>query len=175
MNKDFPRALKNVSGDLFVPDAELVQKGLEYSRQSPRKRIILPLHRTQDARVQRMLNFMQPGTYIRPHRHNQPHAIETILVQQGAIYYLTFNNDGDVTRNLHISSSGLLPALVDIEPGVWHSFLVLKHDTILFEVKNGPYDAKTDKEFADWAPEEFTKESQEWMDNLKRAVQSDDN
>jgi len=174
MSKEIPRALENVSGDVFVPDAELIQKGLEFSRESRRKRIILPLHRTQDARVQRMLNFMQPGTYIRPHRHNQPHAIESILVYQGAIQYLTFDKNGALTRSVHINSSGLFPGLIDIEPGVWHSFLVSEPDTILFEVKKGPYDAETDKEFADWAPEELTNETEEWMGKMKRAVQSND-
>jgi hypothetical protein len=31
---------------------------------------------------------------------------------------------------------------------------VLEEDTILFECKKGPYNAKTDKLFAKWAPEE---------------------
>ena len=40
---------------------------------------------------------------------------------------------------------------IDFEGGTWHSFHALEKDTVLFEVKPGPYNPDADKEFAPWA------------------------
>jgi cupin fold WbuC family metalloprotein len=146
------RALPPVSGSVFALTDEILSAGFSASAQSPRKRIILPLHRTQDAVVQRMLNFMQPGTYIQPHRHPEHHAIETIQVLRGGLDFLIFHADGTVAERHCLRASGL--GLIDIEPGVWHGMVVMEPDTVLLEIKRGPYDANADKSFAPWAPAE---------------------
>lgn len=147
-------AFENVTGPLFELSGEWIQNGIEGSRQSPRKRIILPIHREQDALVQRMINFLQPGTYIRPHKHPLPHATESLVLLKGAIRFFTFDDHGEIESDLVVSAEPL-PGVLDIEPNTWHSFRVLKPDTVLFECKKGPYDAGTDKIFAEWAPEEI--------------------
>lgn len=43
---------------------------------------------------------------------------------------------------------------VDIEPGIFHTFLILQPDTVMYEVKPGPYSPIDDKDFATWAPRE---------------------
>lgn len=159
-------ALDNISGDCFTLNDNVIKQGLIESRQSPRKRIILPVHRKQDARVQRMLNFLQPGTYIRPHKHPLEEASESIVVLQGSIRFFVFDSKGSV-QNTFVLLAHSLTNLIDIEPNVWHNFIALREDTILFEVKNGPYDARTDKIFADWAPEEFSQNCEKYMDELK--------
>ena len=147
-------AFENVTGPLFELTEKWIQDGIEGSRQSSRKRIILPIHREQDARVQRMINFLQPGTYIRPHKHPLPHATESLVLLKGAIKFYTFDDDGNIISD-QIVSAEPLPGVLDIEPNTWHSFKVLEPDTVLFACKKGPYDAETDKIFAEWAPEEI--------------------
>ncbi len=39
-------------------------------------------------------------------------------------------------------------------------------ETVLFEVKPGPFDPKTDKEFAPWAPAEGSAEDEMFMSQL---------
>lgn len=129
--------------------------------------MILPIHRQQEAEVQRLINFLQPGTYIRPHKHPMPHATESIVLLQGSIRFFTFDGSGAILTDNNLSSKPF-PDLIDIEPSTWHSFLVLDLDTIIFEAKKGPYDAETDKEFASWAPEEGDDESIEFMENLAK-------
>lgn len=146
-------AFDNVTGPLFELSEEWIQNGIEASRKSPRKRIILPIHREQDALVQRMINFLQPGTYIRPHKHPLPHATESLVLLKGSIRFFTFDDDGNIESDQVVSAEPL-PGVLDIEPNTWHSFKVLEPDTVLFECKRGPYDAETDKIFAEWAPEE---------------------
>ena len=159
------QAFDNPSGDLFLLDEKYVEDGLQASRMSRRLRIILPLHREQDAQVQRLINFLQPGTYIQPHLHPLPHATESIVVLRGKIRFFTFNDSGSPKTD-RILSSEPVPGVVDIEPRVWHSFLVLERDTILFECKKGPYIAETDKKFASWAPGEGSREADEWLAKL---------
>ncbi len=158
-------AFDNASGDLFQLSDKMIEDGLKASRESERLRIILPIHREQDARVQRMINFLQPGTYIRPHKHPIDHATESLILIQGSIRFYTFDEDGNALTENEVQSKPL-PGVIDIEPQVWHSFIVMEEHTILFECKKGPYDAKTDKIFADWSPEEGSDEVEEWINRF---------
>lgn len=158
-------AFDNVLGDLFQLSDQMIEEGLKASRESERLRIILPVHREQDAKVQRMINFLQPGTYIRPHKHPLDHATESLVLIQGSILFYTFDENGiELTKNE--LNTKPLPAVIDIESQVWHSFFVLKEDTILFECKKGPYNAETDKIFAKWSPEEGSNSVEEWMNHF---------
>jgi cupin fold WbuC family metalloprotein len=110
-----------------------------------------------------MINFLQPGTYVRPHKHPLDYASESLVLIQGSIRFYTFDEDGRLMTT-HKVNSKPLPGVVDIEPQVWHSFIVLEEDTILFECKKGPYDAETDKVFAEWSPEEGSDKVEHWME-----------
>ncbi len=147
--------------------ADLIRQVVEGSRISPRQRMILPLHKSGPALLQRMLNAVQPGTYIRPHRHAAGRA-ESIIVLQGAIRLQVFNEDGALFQSLEIRAGS--PTFgIDLEGGTWHSFQSLEPDTVLFEVKPGPYNPETDKEFAPWAPEEFSDEAATYLETLAQA------
>ncbi len=149
----YPVSLPPAEGPVFELTGDLLDRGCRAARESPRKRIIFPIHRRPEARVQRMLNFMQPGTYVVPHRHPLDHAIETVQVLRGALGFLVFDEEGGLVSTHRLSAdSG--SALLDIEPGIWHGMVVLEEDTVLLEIKRGPYDPATDKEFASWAPGE---------------------
>ncbi len=160
-------AFKNVTGPIFTLTEEMIQQGIRASRESERRRIILPIHREQDAEVQRMVNFLQPDTYIRPHKHPLQHATESLVLMKGSIHFFTYDDSGEVISK-HIVESKPHPGVLDIEPEVWHSFKVLEPDTLLFECKRGPYDAETDKIFAHWAPEEGSDEAMNWHEGKER-------
>ena len=153
-----PLALPAAEGDVFELTEELLTRGCEAARQSPRQRIIFPIHRRQEARVQRMLNFMQPGTYVRPHRHALAHATESIQLLRGELGCLVFDEEGTVRSTHHLRAEDSV-AFLDLEPGLWHGMVVLAPDTVVLEFKHGPYDAATDKEFAPWSPEEGESEA----------------
>ncbi len=159
-------AFPNFSGPLFELTADLMSEGFAASRASARKRIIFPIHRTQDAQVQRMLNFMQPGTYVKPHIHRGAGASESVVLITGALQYFIFNAEGRVIRTFR-AVAGTPSAVIDMEPDVWHSFLVVEPDTVVFECKKGPYEALSDKDFAAWAPDEGTAEAAEWIRVMK--------
>ena len=161
---DYPMALTPPAAAVIPVDTAMISAAKKASRESPRKRVILPLHKQGAASLQRMLNAIQPGSYIRPHRHAEDRA-ESIMVISGSILYLTFTEEGNVDEVFTLTvGSGRIG--IDIEGGVWHSFMVLEPDTVLFEVKPGPYNTQTDKEFAPWAPAEHSEDAATYLDQL---------
>ena len=161
---DYPMALSSPASAITPICEELLLQGKTAARESPRKRVILPLHKGPEDVLQRMLNFLQPGSYIRPHRHARDRA-ESLIVLAGTLLYLTFKENGDVADVLKMEG-GLMPLGVDIAGGIWHSFMALEPDTVLFEVKPGPYNAAGDKEFAPWAPEEYSEQAADYLETL---------
>ena len=100
-----------------------------------------------------MFNAMQPGTYIPPHRHIAPPKAESIVVLRGALCFVTFDENG-VVQSMTDLIAGSDVIGVDVEPGNFHTFFILEPDTVMFEVKSGPYSPIDDKDFATWAPRE---------------------
>lgn len=143
--------MKTVSIDLI---RELVGR----AEAAPRRRTNHNLHPTLDDPVQRFFNVLQPGTYLRPHRHRPPAVWEAFVVVSGRAVALRFSDDGVVTDRCELSPIG--PCIAVELPGeVWHSLAVLEPSTVLFELKPGPYRPLTDKDFAPWAPAEGDGES----------------
>jgi cupin fold WbuC family metalloprotein len=163
---EYPMALIPPDSEVSPIDTSLIASAISASRESSRKRVIQPLHKHGGASLQRMLNAIQPGSYIRPHRHAVDRA-ESIMVVSGAILYLTFTAKGEVSEAFTLRA-GSSRIGMDIEGAIWHSFAALEPDTLLFEVKPGPYDARTDKEFARWAPEEYSEDAAAYLENLVR-------
>ena len=125
------------------------------AEQSARRRMNHNFHATPEENPHRFLNVLLRGTYIRPHRHLEPPKSETFLVLEGRVGVLVFNEAGDVIET-HEAGDSLQPRVwgVDLEPGVWHTIVALSDRAVCFEVKPGPWQPATDKEFAGWAPPE---------------------
>jgi cupin fold WbuC family metalloprotein len=115
----------------------------------------------------RFLNVMVRGTYIAPHRHQDPPKSETFIVLNGELAFFTFDDHGQVAAT-HILGRDTIG--IDIQPGVWHSLAVLSEHAICFEVKPGPYSAANDKDFAPWAPREGDPAAAAFLDRLVRIV-----
>lgn len=111
---------------------------------------------------------MQPGSYIRPHSHNSPPKTETIIVLRGAILNVTFGLTGKIETVQKIEAGGTLIGL-DCEPGIIHTFITLKNDTVLFEAKTGPFEPASDKDFAPWAPDEDDSKAASYLKELTKS------
>jgi len=159
--------LPRVEGPVFVLDAATVEQGITAAKASPRRRIIMQLHRSDTEGVQRMLNFMQRGSYARPHCHPSPENIETVTVLQGSVGFFLFEATGTVRCAHRLEAGNPASCLVDIEPGVWHTLVPLANDTVVLEIKRGPYRAETDKAFADWSPDEGSVEASGYLEQLE--------
>ena len=69
MSTSYRRALDPPGGDFALITRDLEESALAYARESPRRRVILPFHKHSGDPLHRMLNAVQPDSYIRPHRH----------------------------------------------------------------------------------------------------------
>ncbi len=120
---------------------------------SPRRRLHLNLHADYADPCQRLFNAVEPGSYVRPHRHTDPPKPECFVVVRGRFLLLIFAGDGRIVERLVLSPSG--PAVAaDVPAGTWHAIVALEPGSIFFETKPGPYLPLSDKDFAPWAPAE---------------------
>lgn len=166
----FPLATDPPKNDITLIESSIVENAIELSKQSPRKRIISPFHKSASDTLHRMLNVIQLGSYIRPHSHEADQKAESIIVLRGGICFVSFDEKGNILSydNLYANSEAFG---VDLEPNVIHTFYALEEDTVVFEVKPGPYVKTSDKGFASWSPEENTPEAQEFLNRLIKLTQ----
>jgi len=119
---------------------------------SPRRRAHFLFHEASDP-VQRMVNAMEPGTYIQPHKHENPDKIEAFVILRGKAACLQFDEEGEL-KNVHLLDENGPELAVDIPPKNYHTFISLQSGTALFEIVQGPYDPQSHKNLAPWAPSE---------------------
>lgn len=118
---------------------------------APRGRTHATLHDDLADPVQRVVIALQPGTYVRPHRHADG-VWELFCLLDGALAVLALAEDGTVERRVELRPGG--DRIVQLPPGTWHTIVALEPDTVALETKPGPYRPTTDKDFAAWAPAE---------------------
>lgn len=140
-----PRAIQ------LIDDA-LIDATLARARSAPRGRTNHNFHPSLDSNLHRFLNAWTRGSYAAPHRHLQVPKPESFVVLRGELALFVFDDAGAVTNQFVLGRGGLVG--IDLEPGLWHTVTALTETAVVFEVKAGPYDAATDKEFAPWAPRE---------------------
>ncbi len=136
----------------FIDNALLDEVGVE-ARQSPRGRKNRNFHSADDCPAHRLLNAIEPGSYVAPHRHLDPHKDETMIVLRGRLGLVIFDEAGGVLRTA-VLAAGADSFGVDIPHGSWHTVLALDPGTVFFEAKAGPFRALTAAERASWAPPE---------------------
>lgn len=120
---------------------------------APRLRKNYNLHASATDPIQRMLNAFEPGTYVRPHRHRDKWELFVILSGRAAV--LAFDDDGRMRERVELNVIDG-NRVVEIPPDTWHSFVSLAPQTVMFEVKAGPYAPTAVEDFCAWAPLEGT-------------------
>jgi cupin fold WbuC family metalloprotein len=131
-------------------DSVLIERTLERARSSTRLRTNHNFHGSHTDPVHRFLNAWIRGTYVAPHRHVAVPKSESFLVLQGELACFVFDDTGVVRERHILGRNGVYG--IDLPPAVWHTLAPLTETAVCYEVKPGPWDPATDKEFASWAP-----------------------
>ncbi len=152
-----------------IIDDKLIDRLVVEAQRNPRLRKNFNIHDSYDDPCQRLLNAVEPGTYIRPHRHLDPPKSETFLVLRGRVALLVFNGEGGIDSLIALNTG---TCGVDIPAGAWHSLVCLEPGSVFFETKPGPYVPLSDKDWAPWAPAEGTPEAQHYLAKLQNLVES---
>ena len=134
---------------------------------SPRRRKNRNFHLADEDRAQRLLNALEPGSYVLPHRHLDPAKDETIVALRGRFGLVLFEEDGAV-RSTAVLAPGAASLGVNIAHGTFHTLLALEPGSVFFEAKAGPYVAISAAERSLWAPAEGTAESAAYLERLRR-------
>ena len=141
-----------------IINEQLLDDTSEKAKQSPRLRMNYNFHDQLEDPLNRLINAMEPGTYLRPHRHLNPDKDESFLILRGRIALFLFDNEGNITEQLILDTKkGVYGA--DVKAGVWHGLVVLEPETVLYEAKNGPFAPLSPDNFAPWSPEPDDKEA----------------
>ncbi len=119
----------------MIINDELLDKVTAEAEASPRLRMNYNLHESLDAKAQRLINVLLPGTPLPIHRHK--HTAETYVLLRGKMFVVFYDDLGGQTdRFLLDPMQGNYG--VQIPKGQWHTVEVIDPSAIL-EVKDGPY------------------------------------
>ncbi len=129
---------------------------------SIRKRKNYNFHKEYADPLQRMLNAIEPWSYIQPHKHEDPDKVEAFVVLKGKLLVLEFDIHGNIAGHAVLDpSEGSHGA--EIPPRTYHMIIALEPGTMVYEIKNGPYSPINDKNWAPWAPREGEPGNPEYM------------
>lgn len=71
---------------------------------SPRKRSNHNFHELTEV-YQRFLNVLTKGTYVQPHKHENPPKPETFIALKGKLGFLIFDEIGNITGKYLLSDN----------------------------------------------------------------------
>lgn len=134
---------------------------------SPRKRRNHNFHAADGDACHRLLNAIEPGSYVPPHRHLDPAKDESMIVLRGVLGVVLFDESGQVAAKAVLRPDGEYVA-VNIPHGAYHTVLGLTPGTVFFEAKGGPYLPLAAGEKAPWAPQEGDDSAADYYGGLMR-------
>ena len=119
----------------MIIDKKLIDNISKEALESKRLRMNFNLHESLDAKAQRLINALEPGTVLPIHRHR--HTAETYILLRGRIDVVFYDDNGVEIDRFNLDTA-ICNYGVHIPRGQWHTVEVHKSSAI-FEVKNGPY------------------------------------
>ncbi|WP_026474801.1 WbuC family cupin fold metalloprotein [Alkaliflexus imshenetskii] len=142
---------------------------VEEARVSSRKRKNFNYHVHLSDPINRMLNALEPGTYVQPHKHEDPDKREVFVILTGRMGVFIFDDHGNVIETAVLDRDAGVYG-IEILPGTWHAVVSLAPGSVVYEVKDGPYEPLSDKNFAAWAPKEGAPEAAAYLASLEKLI-----
>ncbi len=119
----------------MIINDKLLDEVTTKAEESPRLRMNYNFHESLDAKAQRLINVLLPGTLIPVHRHQ--HTAETYVLLRGKMFVVFYDSLGAQTER-YLLDPTMGNYGVHIPKGQWHGVEVIEPSAI-FEVKDGPY------------------------------------
>lgn len=119
----------------MIIDDSLLDRITDKALASPRLRMNFNLHESLEAKAQRLINLLLPGTQVPVHRHNL--TAETYIILRGRMEVIFHDDSGSVTERFLLDPIAGRYGL-QIPKAQWHSISIIEPSAI-FEVKDGPY------------------------------------
>ncbi len=133
------------------------------------------LHLDHSEPCQKLFNAVGVDSYIPPHRHLEDPKEETLVAVRGLFALIIFDEVGGIISICKFGTEkflaqGVSIIGVELSPDIWHTVVALVENSILLEVKSGPFIATIAKEIAPWAPEEGTSDGANYLSQLKLKI-----
>ena len=132
---------------------ELTDPLISRAKNAARKRKNHNFHQNMEERVHRMIHASNPDTYVQPHKHENPDKIEAFILLKGRVVVIEFSETGAIIDHIVLDHKTANYG-VEIPAKAWHTLITLEKDSLIYELKDGPWDPADDKNFAKWAPVE---------------------
>ncbi len=156
---------------VIVVDQALLDELSAQARQLPRKRKNFNFHSSNEAQCHRILNAVEPDSYIQPHCHLNKHKDETAAVIRGRMGFVFFDDAGRIQGSA-VLGPGEAASVIDFPCGVFHTCISLKPGSVFFEAKAGPFIPITPEERAQWAPMEGTETANAYLAQLRKLFET---
>ncbi len=132
-----------------IIDRTLLDETSLRARSSVRGRMNHNFHHHLEDPFHRLLNALEPGTFLPAHRHRDKD--EGIVLLRGRVASFIFDEEGSIIQQTVVDPREKVYGF-DIPAGEWHGLLVLESGTVLYETKAGPYRPLEPDEIAFWSP-----------------------
>jgi cupin fold WbuC family metalloprotein len=148
---------------MFILGNQMLDDLSHQAKYSSRLRQNLNIHSSYEENCQRLVNAIQPDSYIPPHRHSSANKQELLVAIRGSFSLITFDDQGNFVQSTSFGTELYADELcsnvgVEVPPDVWHTVLAKQENSILLEVKEGPFVLEEAKELALWAPQDGSAE-----------------
>ncbi len=151
--------MKPVSKEVYVTDEEFPSAGRQHIqflkdgvKDTPRGRLRLCEHKTNEDRMHEMFIVFTGANYVRPSKHLRKD--ESLHILEGAGDYVFFDADGNVTDTVPLGPYGSGGQFYcRISESVNHGLFVRSDAVAIHETTVGPF-RREDTVFTPWSPEE---------------------
>ena len=150
-----------------IIDRDFLEQVSSQAKASPRRRRNHNFHASESDTCNRLLNAIEPDSYIQPHCHHDAAKDETLVTMRGRLGVIFFDERGAVTAAAVLAPAGESVG-VNIPHGMYHTLVALEPGSVFFEPMAGPYAPLTSQEKAPWAPAEGEPRASSYLADLKR-------
>ena len=152
-------ALVQQSPEVFLAEGPIATIGAEdievlrqAVRKTPKRRVRINAHPRSDDELHEMIIAIEPGSYIRPHKH--PGKSEAFHIIEGQVDIVVFSEAGEVERIVSLAAKGgHHPFYYRMSTPHFHTLIVRSDLLVVHEITNGPF-LPTGTIYAAFAPEE---------------------
>ena len=152
-------ALVQTSPEVFVAEGPIATIGsadIEVLRQAvrrtPKRRVRINAHPGHDDALHEMIIAIEPGSYIRPHRH--PGKSEAFHIIEGDVDIVVFRDDGEIDEIVSLGEKGgARPFYYRMSEPRFHTLIIRSELLIVHEITNGPF-SPAGTTYAAFAPAE---------------------
>ncbi len=164
VRKESDEVLYPVEDVVLIEKADLDQLKRK-AQLNPRKRVRLCAHHSSQDSLHEMFIVHMRDCYVRPHKHLGKSESMTIL--EGEVDVVLFHEDGKICKVIRMGAPDTGNIFYQrLSTSIYHTLIIRSKFLVFLESTEGPF-LRENTVFAEWAPEEQSKASQEFIESIE--------